>query len=48
MTDIRKRVAEQIGLLILANLELAAQVEELKQANERAQQSETPPGDSAQ
>lgn len=49
MTDVRKKVAEQLGALMLANIELMAQLEAVEKAKRDAEaEKEKPATDSAQ
>ena len=49
MTDVRKKVAEQLGALMLANIELMAQLEAVEKAKREVEaRLEKPAPDSAQ
>ena len=49
MTDVRKKVAEQLGALMLANIELMAQLEAVEKAKRDAESEQQKPApDSAQ
>lgn len=49
MTDVRKKVAEQLGALMLANIELMAQLETVERVKQEAEaKKEKPAPDNAQ